>query len=480
MPRRFGIATQTLANAGVKYHHFTRALAAIRMAPTAASYILGNAFVSSNLQAKDYHRTPIRLLNHVLRGVGKLGIATFDMSVDTLLASARAETGLSDFGDERFMQPLSVLVQATNEEAKLNPVGRYLARTNILRLLKGRLFVEDLLARHPEILEREIPDPVVIVGLARSGTTRLHRLLAADERFLHLKSWESVYPVPYPECFSARDEDKTDPRITALEQGLKAVLYMGPQISAVHPLGTFEVEEEIGLLQHAFATQLFEIQAQIPTFAEHLMSTPQDAAYEYMVRLMKIVSWFRNDPPDTPWLLKSPQHMQDLDALLHVFPGAKILCPHRDPVKVVGSTCSMAWNAIVRDNDSVTPQWVGNEWFEKTERMLRKTLEVRAGMAQEQQYDLLYADITADWEQSMQGVYDFLQIPFSAQARQGMQQWLNENQQHKHGSHKYNLTDFGLSAEQVELKLAFYREKFNIPFETSNPHKGANSPPSNQ
>ena len=423
------------------------------------------------LKATDYHRTPMRVLNTVLRGTGSVGIARFDLDADRLLARAQKDTGLHDFGGDDFLGPMRLLIESLENEAQLNPVGRFMNQVNILRLLKGRLHAEQLLQSHPEILAREFPDPVVVVGLARSGTTRLHRLLASDPGFLHLKSWESVYPVPDPECFTARAEGKTDPRITALEQGLKAVLYMSPQIAAVHPLGTFEVEEEIGLLQHAFSTQLFEVQAHIPTFAEWLMTHDQTAAYDYMLKLLKIIAWFRQDPPDKPWILKSPQHMQDLDALVKVFPGAKLVCPHRDPVKVVGSSCSMAWNAIVRDSDSITPQWVGQEWLTKTERMLRKNLRVRDDMVPaENQHDVLYADITADWENALQGVYDFLGLPLTDEARNAMQGWLDSNRQHQHGAHKYQLTDFGLHEEQVAERLSFYRERFNIPAETANPH----------
>ena len=434
--------------------------------------------MSSNtpLQAKNYHRAPMRLLNGALRGARHLGLAGFTLDPDTLIARARKDTGLEDLGDDSFLEPMHLLIRSLEEEADLNPVGRFMNQSNILRLLKGRLYAQDLLSRHPEILQRETPDPVVIVGLARSGTTRLHRLLASDPAFLHVKSWESVYPVPYPECFTARTEGRTDPRITALDQGLKAVLYMSPQIAAVHPLGTFEVEEEIGLIQHGFSTQLFEIQAKIPSFAEWLMSHDQTAAYQYMATLLKIVSWFRGDPTDKPWLLKSPQHMQDLDALLHVFPGAKLICPHRDPVKVVGSTCSMAWNAIVRDSDSVTAEWVGQEWLAKTERMLQKNLQVRAQMSPpENQHDVLYADITADWQQAIQGIYDFLQRPLSNEALSGMEQWLGGNRQHKHGAHKYSLEHFGLNAEEVEKRLQFYRDRFSIPVESFNPHTAASS-----
>ena len=430
---------------------------------------------SGRLRARDYHRLPMRAVNGLLRAANVLGYARFTLDRDKLLDEARQATGLNDFGDERFLEPLALLIDATEAQA-LNPVGRFLARANIQRLLKGRLLAEELFKRHPEILARDMPDPVVIVGLARSGTTRLHRLLAADPGFAHLKSWESVYPVPTTESFAARAAGETDPRITQLDQALKAVLYMSPQIASVHPLGTLEVEEEIGLLQHAFSTQLFEVINGLPGFAEWLMTHDQKHAYEYMVRLLKLVAWFRGDPEDKPWVLKSPQHMQDLDALLHVFPDARLVCPHRDPIKVVGSSCSMAWNSLVRDCETITPEWVGHEWLTKTQRMLNKNLEERERLASpEQQYDILYADITADWEDAMTGVYAFLDRPFTDAAKQGMRGWLNENRQHKHGAHKYSLEQFGLTAEQVDMELMFYRERFQIPYETANPHTTANS-----
>ncbi|MDZ7784541.1 MAG: sulfotransferase [Halioglobus sp.] len=429
------------------------------------------------LRAIDYQRRPIRLLNGMLRGANRVGLARVSLDTQTLLDDARRQTGLDDFGDDRFLEPLEVLVRSTRDAA-LNPIGRLLAKTNIARLLRGRLQAQELWRRHPEILERDMPDPVVIVGLARSGTTRLHRLLAADERFAHLKSWESVYPVPGPESFAARESGATDPRITALDKALKGVLYLSPQVAAVHPLGTMEVEEEIGLLQYAFATQLFEVINDLPEFAEWLMTHDQTHAYEHMVKLLKTVSWFRGDPQDKPWVLKSPQHMQDLDALLNVFPRARLVCPHRDPIKVVGSSCSMAWNSLVRDNDAVTPERVGREWLAKTERMLRKNLRDRETLCSpERQHDVLYADITADWEASMRGVYDFLDMPFEPRAREAMGAWIKSNSQHKHGAHKYTLEQFGLSAGQVDERLMFYRERFAIPYETSNPHTAHSAGP---
>ncbi len=422
--------------------------------------------------ATAYHRTPIRVFNAVVRALNTVGLATFPLQESRLIASARKQTGLHEFGDESFLPRLRLLLDSLNSEADLNPLGRLMQRQSITSILRDRLYLQDLLVKHPEILERKLPAPVVIVGLARSGTTRLHRLMASDPQFLHVKAWESMNPVPYPESLQVRDSGQgIDPRITEIEQGLKVVLYMSPQIAAVHPLGAHEVEEEIGLIMHDFSTQMFEVQARVESFAEHLMSHAQTGAYQHMRTLMKVISWFRKDPEDKPWIMKSPQHMQDLDALLAVFPDAKLVCPHRDPIKVVGSSCSMTWNSIVRDSDSIDPHWVGQEWLTKTERMLKKNLAIRDQLSPAQQHDVLYADITADWESSLQGIYEFLGIDMSDLAKQGMRDWLASNAQHKHGAHKYALEDFGISKEQVDQQLQFYRQRFDIPYETRNPHR---------
>lgn len=420
--------------------------------------------------ATAYHRWPLRALNAVLGAANALGLGRVELSPTALMARASRETGLTDFGDDRFLEPFQRLCESLNTEARLNPTGRLLTRMSLLRLLKHRLWAEDLIARHPEILERDIRAPVVVVGLARSGTTRLHRLLAADARFLHLKAWESVNPVPWPESFGA----ERDPRIKAIEDGLKAVLYMGPQIASVHPLGAHEVEEEVGLIQHAFSSQLFEVQAYVPGFADYLMQHDQTYAYEYMQRLMKVISWWRRDEPGKPWVLKTPQHMQDLDALIQVFPDARLICTHRDPVKAVGSACSMVWNAMVRDTASVDPLWIGREWLAKTDAMLRKTLRVRdERVPPAQQLDVLYEDISRDWRTAVERIYRFLEMPLTEEALTSMQAWLDGNAQHKHGAHRYQLADFGLSAAQVEAQLGYYRQRFGIPEETRNPHTSA-------
>jgi hypothetical protein len=134
----------------------------------------------------------------------------------------------------------------------------------------------------------------------------------------------------------------------------------------------------------------------------------------------------------------------------------------------------MAWNALVRDSDSLSADWVGQEWLQKTEAMLHKTLRVREEMCPpHNQYDIQYADISTDWQQAMQGVYGFLGWSFTNQTRAAMQAWTDGNKQHRHGAHKYSLGDFGLDKADIDQRLMFYRQRYNIPYETTNPHTKA-------
>ncbi len=407
-----------------------------------------------------YQRRPVRLANALLRSLGRLGIGRVDLTEAGLVRAARRATGLHYFGDESFRVPMRILLRSIEEEAELNPIGRMLTRQSLVRILKHRLWAQDLFDRHPEILERRLEPPVVIVGLARSGTTKLHRLLACDPRFRALRTWESLNPVPWPESFSAA----RDPRITVTEVGLRVVLYLSPQIAQVHPLAAEAVEEEVGLLEHAFSSQLFEVTRRIPSFANWLTTHDQRFAYEYMADLLKLTEWFRGEPPGT-WVLKSPQHMQDLDALLAVFPQARIVCTHRDPLKVLGSTCSMAWNSMVRDNDSLDPHWVGEEWSQKVDSMLRKTLQIRDTRPAEQFLDVLFADVMKDPLGEIRRIYRFIGWALETSVESDMLRWLDEHPQHATGAHRYSLSDFGLDAEVEEERFVGYRKRFAIPNE---------------
>ena len=422
--------------------------------------------VSSLPRATSYHRLPVRLFNGFARIMRRFGLLHADLSEAGLIAAARKATGLHFFGNVDFVPQMRVALWALEHEANLNPLGRYLTRQSLVRLLKNRLYAEDYFSRHPSIRRRKLKPPLIVMGLGRSGTTTLHRSLAQDPQFSFLPAWESFNPVPWPGVI---DPNKPDPRAVAIEQGLKVVLYLTPQIQQVHPLSPYEADEELGLLEHAFASQLFEVQKHVPTFAKYIITHSQLYAYKYMVELLRLVEWVREkkagEPLSKPWVLKTPQHMQDMDSLIKVFPDARYVFIHRDPRKVVGSLCSTAWNSSVRDTDYVDPMQIGRDWSAMAEREVKKTLKDREKIPQEHYVDVLYADMMADHAGTLRKIYDALGYQYTDELEGKHQEWLEKNKQNAHGKHRYQLEDFGLSVEEIEKRFAFYYERFNIPTE---------------
>jgi hypothetical protein len=376
-----------------------------------------------------------------------------DLAEETLDRQAMRATGLSDFGDPWFRKPLRVLLPALREEGNLNAMGRLIAHGSLLKVLKERLWAQALFARHPEIRARPLARPVVIVGPMRSGTTRLHRLLASDSRFAHLRLYEAMCPVPWPSSFRRRH----DPRVAYTARGWKALNWINPTNAAVHPTGPLEADEELGLLENSVWGAQIEAQRRVPTYARWCEATDATPAYTRMADLLRLAGWFRGDDPAKPWVLKTPQHMQDLEALMRLFPDARLIFIHRDPVSIVGSACSLAWHQMVVQSDSVDPHWIGREWLHKTEHRVRVTTAVREAIPPSQQLDVTFDEMNRDWLGVMRRVYAFLDADIEP-AVAPMRAYLAR--EHRHAAHSYDLADFGLDACEVRERLAAYAARF--------------------
>ena len=423
--------------------------------------------------ATDFRPLGLRLLNTLFPRVWNAGVLPYpDLQESTLDAMAIKSTGLSDFGDDSFARrQLRELLPALESEAQLNPMGRVIAHGTLLKSLKERLWAQDLFKRHPEILERPLAPPIVVIGQMRSGTTRLQRLLGQDPRFAALRLYESMSPVPWP---SSQRNPKRDPRVGYTQRAFAFLNYINPGIAATHPTGALEIDEELGLLDASFTGAAIEAQRRVPSFARYCEATDQTPAYQHLRRLLQLASWFRGQDPATPFVLKMPQHMQDLPALMAVFPDAKLVFIHRDPAAVLGSSASMVWNQMVVQSDSVDPHWIGAEWLHKAHHRAAVTAALRPKLAAAQQIDVRFADMNADWVAVMRRIYDFLGVPFDATAHAAMAAYLaRAAREHRHDEHRYTLEDFGLDARVINAGFADYRARFDIPFEVPAAMRGA-------
>ncbi|MFC7537538.1 sulfotransferase family protein [Sphingomonas sp. GCM10030256] len=357
-----------------------------------------------------------------------------------LEAEALRLEGAAEISPGEWRERLALLLDDLRDQAELNPLGRAMAHGQLVGLLRARIRAERLLARNPEIHRRAIPAPVVIVGPMRSGTTRLHRLLACDSAFAHTRLFESLEPVPRRGRLLPRRLLRT----AAVTTFLRAI---NPDSHTIHPSGPMQPEEEFGLAAFSFHGTQLEAQWRVPRFAHFCETRCPAEAYGEFATLLRIIGWSRGDPDQRTWLLKSPQFMADLDTLLDVLPGARLLCLERDPAAVVGSSASLVWNQQRVQSDAADPRWIGREWLRKSVDRARRTAVVRAERPDVPQLDVRFDAVSADWEGEIRRIYAFLDRPLAPAVLARMRRYMRGASAHR--GHRYALDEFGLSAEQV-------------------------------
>jgi hypothetical protein len=376
---------------------------------------------------------------------------------EVLMEAATTATGLSDFGDDRFREPLGVLCNALRTEAGLSAPGVVTDYSQIVQLLKNRLLIQDLLSRHPEIHDVRIEAPIIVCGLPRTGTTHLHNLMAADPALRSLPYWESLEPV-LPEREQPAPGEP-DPRLARTEVALDFINGAMPYFKRMHEMTVDHVHEEIQLLAIDFSTMLFETMSAMPSWRDYYLAHDQTPHYEYLRTVLKALQWLRGGER---WVLKSPQHLEQFPVLRATFPDATFVVTHRDPVAVTTSVATMITYTARLSHEPVDPRRLGGYWADRIERMLRSCVEDRDVLPADQSIDVRFDEFMADDVAMVERIYDLAGQPMTDGARAAMQGFMDDHPRGKYGGVLYDLADFGLDpAERLEA-LRFYVDRFGV------------------
>ncbi len=397
--------------------------------------------------ANPYRPRAIRALNAAMRRVG----ARPSLAPDDLVAAARKAEELEDFGWPPLEEPLRRLVEAIEAEAALSGMGRIITRTRIMGVLRSRLRGAAYLADHPGVPSLDIGPPIVITGLQRTGTTFLHRLLAADPRLRALRSWEAVDPVP-PR--SGPDRRPRQARVADV-----SLRYLAPDFFAVHPVDAQAPEEEVVLLDQSLLSTTWEATLRVPSYSAWLEEQDQAPAYATLRRSLQIL---HHQEAGERWVLKTPHHLEWLDALLDEFPDARIVHTHRAPTETLPSFCSMIAHGRGVMSDHVDPLEIGEEWLRKTGRMVDRALDTRDRRGDEVFLDIDYRELIADPLVQVARIYDHIamDLPSDVEARIDAQR--QASPQHRYGRHVYRAADFGLDDDRIRERFAAERERFGL------------------
>ena len=391
----------------------------------------------------------IRTLNRIGAALSKAGLRSKALTAAHLIEKAKRRSRLDDFGTPDFFEPLSRLLESCEREARLNIIGKLALKNDIVRILCNRLFLVRDRKACPEIAKQEIRDPVFILGLPRSGTTLLHSLLAADPAHRVPLTWEIMSPSP----LDLRDQQR---RIRSASRDLAMLRWLAPTFENVHVMGAQLPQECVSLLSPTFLSDQFDTMYNIPSYRSWFLRQDLRPAYEFHRRFLQHLQVRRSAER---WILKAPAHMFFAPALLSVYPDAKFVQLHRDPIDAVASVSSLV--TILRRvfSDAVDPVQVGHDAMVYWSDAVKTFLAVREKLPADRVCDVYYEDVRRDPIAAAQHVYQYFDWKFQPQTEKKMRATLAEQNSRNNGVHRYTPAYFQLKGMNG---FADYCERFGF------------------
>jgi hypothetical protein len=369
-------------------------------------------------------------------------------SYDDIAAAAIRTTGLDDFGGTAHEEGLRILVDdLASPEAGLTPLGNGFHRREVKSALVGRLLTQLRFTEHPEHADVPIERPIFVVGLPRTGTTALHRLLHADPRHQGLELWLTEYPQPRP----PRASWEADPIFTAMQAAFSEHHVENPEFMGIHYMDATSVEECWRLLRQTGKSISYESLANVPRYSTWLAGQDWTDAYERHRANLQLIGL--NDP-EKRWVLKNPSHLVALEALMAVYPDALVVCTHRDPVTSIASACSLSAEATAGTSTTFVGETVGRTQLEMLSRSWRTFTRARAAYDDAQFYDVEYDAFVADPIGTTRSIYGAFGLDWTAEVDAAVTALDAESRSGgKRPRHTYSLDDYGLT--EAEVRAAF-------------------------
>lgn len=374
---------------------------------------------------------------------------------ETLLAAARDRTGLTDFGDTWFFEPMDHYIAAANAEGKLTPAGFGGQTESILKGLASRLRMVDDIKRNPEILDEPVEVAAIILGLPRTGSTIFHRLLASAPGMTAIRWYEAQNYAPLP------GDEPGNPvaRRAYANAMIEGWLNLSPELASIHPLDPDAPDEEIIILGQLFITTMVEAMTFAPSFAAWLDTYDQSKGYEDLKTILKYLQWQDPTRRGKKWVLKSPQNLPYTDVIASAFPQAVLVMTHRDPLEVVPSYVSME-AALYKLNSVHSDEAVGGFWFPRLASWMKRFEEARARIGEDRFIDIDYREVAREPLKQAQRVLAHIGIPLDDEIQTALEEFVAGNKREQRPMHDYSLERFGLDEQTVRDAFASYRARY--------------------
>lgn len=373
-----------------------------------------------------------------------------------LVSEAVAQTGLNDFGDTWFFAHIDRLIPSINSQANLSAEGVYGAKHMIVSALEKRLRHVELVKNNPEILDEKVEVAVVLTGLPRTGSTMLHRMLAAAPTLTGVRWYETQNYVP----LEGEVRGDPSPRREAAKGVLAYMLDKIPELMSIHPMSIDQPDEEVIILGQHFSSSMIESTYFVPDYAQWLSEQNPRPAYDDLIQILQSLQWQDPSRKGKSWVLKTPGHLMGLQTVLDVFPKAKIVMTHRDPVSTLPSYCSMEASLYKLGSDDISNEEIGRYWRARLKEWLDNFMQVRGRADPSSFIDVQYDKLLQNPIDEGLRVLGSADVPIGPEIKNGMEEWIEANRREHRAAHKYSLEDFGLRADGVRKYYQNYITRY--------------------
>lgn len=402
------------------------------------------------------YRPRIAAANCVLGGIEAAGFPLGYIDAESIVASARRSTGLHDMGGDEYLPGLNKIVETVRARTTMTPLARVMLRQSFIRAAQNRLLLQEWLRTHPEIREKRIERPIFVLGFPRTGTTLLQNLLAADQGRRALEFWELTIPVP------AHDDPERDfrSRKGTVKWIIDAAYQVAPEMAQVHAIETDSLEECWPLFAASFTVMNWDLQSGLEDYGRWLESQDISYAYRKYADFLKVLVDRR---PASQLVLKCPEHLWFLDALLEVFPDACIVWTHRDPYDTIASYCSlmsMTWRTLY---GVIEPHVIGRYLEQRLHDGITRAMSARTRHDPARFIDVRFADLVRDPLGTAKRVHEHFALPWRPELDQKARDFLDQKRADARGEHKYEGAFYGLDREEVAARFQGYIDTFGVP-----------------
>jgi LPS sulfotransferase NodH len=374
---------------------------------------------------------------------------------DDLLRAACERTGLSDFGDTWFFEPMDRFIQAANAEARLTPEGFAAQREVIVKGLASRLRMVEDIRRHPAILDERVEVAGIILGLPRTGSTIFHRLLASAPGMTAIRWFEAQNFAPFPGEVPGQPVERRAYAQAMIDDWLQ----LSPELASIHPLDPEAPDEEILIIGQMFLSTMVEAMTFCPSFAHWLDSYDQSRGHEDLKTILQYLQWQDPARRGTRWILKSPSNLAYTELAARAFPDAALIMTHRDPVEVVPSYISMEC-ALYKLNSHHSDEEVAAFWFPRLAGWMRSFEAARARIGEDRFIDIDYRQVAREPLAQAERVLARIGVPVDDRIQAALAEFMAGNTREQRPMHAYSLDRFGLSEAQIAEAFAGYRARF--------------------